>query len=158
MVAGDTCGVRLTAAGLVVHVREALRRFRARAVPLHQLSFGHTSIDLKEHLIRTGEKQVHLTRTQCGILDYLAAHPNQTLRCKDLVKVLWGSDPRKGSHSLRCFIRQLRQKLEPDPANPQYLVSDPPTDIAFRFWCLSSLNPATQGQYRAPTRPAKLVS
>ena len=56
MVAGDTCGVRLTVAELVAHVLEALRRFRARAVPLHQLSFGHTSIDLKEHLIRTGEK------------------------------------------------------------------------------------------------------
>lgn len=115
----------VTVTELTAHVRGALRRFRARVVPLYQLSFGHTIIDLKEHLVRTGERQDHLTRTQCGILDYLAAHPNQTVPCKDLVKVLWGSDPRKGPHSLRCFIRQLRQKLEPDPANPQYLVNDP---------------------------------
>jgi two-component system, OmpR family, KDP operon response regulator KdpE len=135
----------VTAAELAAHVREALRRFQARVVPVYQLSFGHTIVDLKEHLVRTGEKQIHLTRTQCRILEYLAAHPNQTVPCKDLVKVLWGSDPRKGSHSLRCFIRQLRQKLEPDPANPQYLVNDPTNGYRLQI----------PGTYVPSTRPRR---
>jgi two-component system KDP operon response regulator KdpE len=140
----------VAAAELAAHVRRASHRFQA-VVPLYQLSFGHITIDLKEHLIRTDEKQVHLTRTQCGILDYLAAHPNQTVPCKDLVKVLWGSDPRKGSHSLRCFIRQLRQKLEPDPANPQYLVNDPTN--GYRLQIPGTYLPSTR-----PRRPRTISS
>jgi len=39
--------------------------------------------------------------------------------------MLWGADPQRGVHSLRLFIRKLRQKLEPDPTHPQYLVTEP---------------------------------
>ena len=71
------------------------------------------------------DHDVRLTPTECGILEYLASHANQTVPCDELVKMLWGADPQKGVHSLRLFIRKLRQKLEPDPTHPQYLVTDP---------------------------------
>jgi two-component system KDP operon response regulator KdpE len=135
----------VTVAELAVYLRSALRRLRVQPVTPSQLSFGHRVVYLREHLVRTGEEQVHLTQTECGILEYLVAHPNQTVPCNDLVKSLWGSDPRKGSHSLRCFIRQLRQKLEPDPANPQYLVTDPTNGYRLQI-------PPASG---APTRPTR---
>ena len=111
-------------AELAAHVRSALRRFRTQDAPLNSLYYGTSVIDLNSHLIRTGHRLIHLTQTECRILEHLAEHPNQTVFCGDLVKALWGADPRKGSHSLRSFIRQLRRKLEPDPANPRYLVTD----------------------------------
>jgi two-component system, OmpR family, KDP operon response regulator KdpE len=115
----------VTADELTAHVRSAMRRFRTQVVHGCRLFLGHSVVDFEEHLVLNGDKQLHLTNTQYGILDCLGAHLNQTVSCKDLVKVVWGSDPRKGGHSLRSFIRQLRQKLEPDPANPQYLITDP---------------------------------
>ena len=70
-------------------------------------------------------REIRLTPTECGILEHLASHVNQTVPCSDLVKMLWGPDPQKGVHSIRRFISKLRQKLEPDPAHPRYLVTEP---------------------------------
>lgn len=111
-------------AELAAHVRSTLRRFRTQDVHLNRLYYGTSVIDLNSHLIRTDERLIHLTQTECRILGHLAEHPNQTVSCGDLVKVLWGADPSKGSHSLRRFIRQLRRKLETDPANPSFLLTD----------------------------------
>jgi two-component system KDP operon response regulator KdpE len=135
----------VTVAELAAYLRSALRRSRVQPVTLSQLSFGRSVVYLEEHFARTGEGQVHLTPTECGILEYLAVHPNETVPCNDLVKVLWGSDPRKGSHSLRRFIRQLRQKLEPDPAIPQYLVTDPTNGYRLQI-------PRASGASTRPTR------
>jgi two-component system KDP operon response regulator KdpE len=110
---------------LAARVRAALRRFRSHDVRLRQLPFGTGTIDLEARIIRAPEGNVRLTPTECGILEHLALHMNQTVPCSELVKILWGADPQKGVHSLRLFIRKLRQKLEPDPTHPRYLVTEP---------------------------------
>jgi len=106
---------------LAARVRAALRRFRC----LRQFPFGTIIIDLEARLIRAPETHVRLTPTECGILEHLALHINRTVPGSELVKSLWGDDPQKGVHSLRLSIQGLRQKLEPDPANPRYLVTEP---------------------------------
>jgi two-component system KDP operon response regulator KdpE len=110
---------------LRARVRAALRRFRSQNARPRRLSIGEGTIDLEARLITTTGRETRLTPTECGILEHLAAHLNQTVPRNELVRILWGSDPQKGAHSLRLFIRRLRQKLEPDPARPQYLVTDP---------------------------------
>ncbi|HEV3331965.1 MAG TPA: response regulator transcription factor [Bryobacteraceae bacterium] len=112
-------------AELRARVRAVLRRIRSQGSRPRLLSFGAGTIDLDARIVRVVDQTVRLTPTECGILEYLASHANQTVPCDELVKTLWGSDPQKGVHSLRLFIRKLRQKLEPDPTHPQYLVTDP---------------------------------
>lgn len=115
----------LAVAELRARIRAAMRRFRSQDGRLRRLSLGEGIIDLDARIVRAGNQDVRLTPTECGILEYLAAHANQTVPCDDLVKMLWGADPQKGVHSLRLFIRKLRQKLEPDPTHPRYLITDP---------------------------------
>jgi two-component system KDP operon response regulator KdpE len=110
---------------LAARVRAALRRFRSRDLPRRQLSLGTDTLDLEARAIRGPGHNVRLTPTECAILEHLASHANQTVPGTDLVKMLWGADPQKGVHSIRLFIRKLRQKLEADPANPKYLVTEP---------------------------------
>jgi two-component system KDP operon response regulator KdpE len=90
-----------------------------------QVSLGALIIDLEAHIIRGSTHHVRLTPTEGRILGHLALHMNQTVPRKELVTMLWGADPHKGVHSLRRFIRRLREKLEPDPAYPIYLATDP---------------------------------
>lgn len=110
---------------LAARAHAAVRRCRVQEPPLHQLSFGSSVIDFKTRSIRSGEGQFHLTKTECGILEHFAAHPNRTVPCMELVRSVWGSDPHRGPHSLRFLIKSLRRKLEPDPAHPRYLITDP---------------------------------
>jgi len=110
---------------LAARIRAALRRSRSQETRLRQVPFGAGVIDLEARLFRSPQVDVHLTPTECSILEHLATHMNQTVQPSDLVRMLWGADPQKGVHSLRLFIRKLRQKLEPDPTHPIYLVTDP---------------------------------
>lgn len=110
---------------LRARIRAALRRFRSHDASLRCFPLGSGTIDLGARMIRGANRDTRLTPTECGILEHLASHMNQTVPSTDLVKTLWGSDPQKGVHSLRLFIRKLRNKLEPDPAHPRYLVTEP---------------------------------
>lgn len=110
---------------LRARIRAALRRFRSHDASLRHFPLGSGTIDLEARMIRGANRDTRLTPTECGILEHLASHMNQTVPSTDLVKTLWGSDPQKGVHSLRLFIRKLRNKLEPDPAHPRYLVTEP---------------------------------
>lgn len=114
----------LVVAELRARLRAALRRFRTQESRMRRLSFQGGTIDLEARLVRTGSREFRLTPTECGILEHLASHMNHTVPCSELVKVLWGADPKKGVHSLRLFISKLRQKLELDPAHPQCLVTE----------------------------------
>ena len=72
-----------------------------------------------------GNQELHLTPTECSLLEHLASHLNQTVPSTELVRALWGLDAGKGVHSLRVFIKSLRHKIEPSPARPQYIVTEP---------------------------------
>lgn len=112
-------------AELRARIRAALRRVRSHDNRLRVLSFGAGTIDLEARAFRTPGHNIRLTPTECAILEHLASRINQTVPGGELVRLLWGPDPQKGVHSLRLFIRKLRQKLEADPAHPKYLVTEP---------------------------------
>lgn len=115
----------LEVAELRGRIRAALRRFQSHDSRVRSFPLGSGTIDLEARMIRGSQRDTRLTPTECGILEHLALHMNQTVPSMDLVKTLWGADPQKGVHSLRLFIRKLRNKLEPDPAHPRYLVTEP---------------------------------
>ena len=80
----------VTVAELAAYLRSALRRSRVQPVTRSSLKFGQRVVYLREHLVRTGEYQVHLTQTESGILEYLAAHPNETVPLQRFGKGLVG--------------------------------------------------------------------
>jgi two-component system, OmpR family, KDP operon response regulator KdpE len=62
---------------------------------------------------------------------YLARHPNRVIPHETLLEAVWGQESQGHREYLRVFMRQLRKKLEADPSNPQYLLSEP--CVGYRF-------------------------
>jgi two-component system KDP operon response regulator KdpE len=85
---------------------------------------GDRSVALSTRVVQTGAEERRLTRLECAILSQLLARVNHTVPSVELVRKLWPSDVSKGVHSLRAFIKNLRKKIEPDPARPQYVLTD----------------------------------
>ena len=131
-------------------MRAATRRLRSLDTHIRRLPFADGLIDLDARVVQLAGRDIHLTPTECGILEHLSLHANQTVPSEALVKVLWGSDPQKGVHSLRPFIRKLRQKLEPDPAHPRYIITQPATGYRLQL----QANPRSA----APNRPSDFLT
>ena len=80
--------------------------------------------------VRRGEA-VHLTATQWRLLEVLARHAGRVVTSPQLLREVWGPGHAEQGHYLRIYIRQLRQKLEAEPARPAYLVTD--TGVGYRL-------------------------
>jgi len=92
--------------------------------PRKSVKLGDKTVALSARVVRGSVGEVRLTRFEYSILNHLLVHVNQTVPSMELVRKLWPSDPTKGVHSLRALIKNLRGKIEPDPAHPQYIVTD----------------------------------
>ncbi len=112
-------------------VDELLARIRAGfrhglqtkgAAPL--VRTGELEIDLAAHVVRRAGAEVALSPKEFEILAVLAERLGAVVRHQELLKAVWGSE-RADIQYLRVYLGQLRAKLEPDPANPRYLLSDP---------------------------------
>jgi DNA-binding response OmpR family regulator len=95
------------------------------AEPEPVLEIGELLIDLYKHSVILAGKPVHLTPTEFDTLVALARKPGRVLSCAELVKVVQGyeCDEREARGVIKTHISHLRQKLEPDPANPRYLIN-----------------------------------
>jgi len=110
---------------LLARVRAVLKRARNATVasPEAEIICGELRVNLARRRVRVGEREVHLTRTEYNLLYELAQHRNQVLLHEQLLTAVWGSEYRDDLDYLRAYIRHLRQKLEPDPANPKMIVT-----------------------------------
>jgi two-component system KDP operon response regulator KdpE len=90
-----------------------------------ELSCGEINIDLARHRVTLSGTEIHLTRTEYNLLHELARHHNQVLLHEQLLTAVWGSEYRNDTDYLRAYIHALRQKLEPDPENPRWIVRCP---------------------------------
>ena len=119
-------------AELFARVRAALRRTLAvtgSATTL--LETGDFHIDLDAHRITVRGQEVHLTPKEYDLLVYLMRHPGKVLTHRILLGAIWGGDYVEQTEYLRVFIGQLRKKIEPDPAHPHYILTEP--WIGYRF-------------------------
>ena len=128
-------------------VDELLARLRAvvrRATPPSQpmvVPFGDYLIDLDARRVarrpdRDGphaneDVEVRLTPTEWHLLDVLVRNPEKLLTYRDLLPSVGGPAPAERSHYLRQYIARLRRKLEPDPARPRHLITEP--GMGYRF-------------------------
>ena len=119
---------------LLARVKAALRRsqWTTSAPPTSgRHTFGTVEIDLDGHTVWQDGTEVHLTPTEYALLEQLVTNPGKVLTYRMLLQRVWGPEYGDETEYLRVFIGRLRRKLEPDPASPRYLVTEP--RVGYKF-------------------------
>ena len=117
---------------LLARIRAALRRGQAAqrdASPV--LEAGDFRVDLENRRVSVKGAEVHLTPKEYDLMVYLVSHPGKVLTHRTLLTSIWGGDSAEQTEYLRVFVGQLRKKVEPDTAAPQYILTEP--WIGYRF-------------------------
>lgn len=111
---------------LLARMRAALRHAAKPADELAESVFtaGDLRVDLVRRQVFVTGKEVHLTPIEYKLLTTLVRHAGKVLTHRQLLKEVWGPLHVEESHYLRVYMRQLRNKLEADPANPRYLLTE----------------------------------
>lgn len=120
---------------LAARLRAVLRRPAALRPPDH-VAIGPYLADLAECTIARTDgadgEAVHLTPTEWRLLTRLLRAPGRLVTSRDLLTEIWGTQHVKNTNYLRVYIAGLRRKLEPDPARPRYLITEPGLGYRFR--------------------------
>ena len=108
---------------LIARLRAALRRATPSAEPV--LTVGELELDLEKRELRVSGKPVHLTPHQFDLLRVLASNEGKLLTHRAILQEVWGPGYGSESNLLHVHVSQLRRKIEPDPARPRYLLTEP---------------------------------
>jgi len=117
---------------LLARIRVALRHL-AKSQGEHEtvITSGPIEIDLARHIVTRHGAEVKLTATEFKLLAYLASHTGRVLTHQNILSNVWGLEYLENVEYLRVFMSQLRKKLETDPKQPRYLLSEP--GVGYRF-------------------------
>lgn len=116
---------------LLARIRALLRRSQAGTVAAPVLKDDHLQIDFGRRLVTLDGKEVRLTPTEYGLLEQLARNPGKLMTHTALLQRVWGPEYRNELDYLRVFIRRLRRKIEPDPGEPRYILTE--ARVGYRF-------------------------
>jgi two-component system KDP operon response regulator KdpE len=109
---------------LLARVRAALRRNARGTGQTPVLQLGPLTLDLTRRVASTPAGEVHFTPLEYRVLESLARQAGMIVTQNQLVREVWGPDRLGDTRSLRVCVKNLRQKLEPDPSRPRYLVTE----------------------------------
>ena len=110
---------------LLARIHANLRKAATQETGLPELVNGSIRMDLVRHeVFRDGEK-IMLTPKEYNLLRYLLVHRGKMLTHRQILKEVWGDAHIEDMQYLRVYISQLRDKVEDDPAAPQYIVTEP---------------------------------
>ncbi len=110
---------------LLARLRVALRR--SAQVPGHEfepLQLGDTHIDLARRTATRAGQPLHFTPIEFRLLAALAKQGGMVVTQRQLLRDVWGPDHVDQPHYLRVYMKQLRQKIEPDPTQPQFILTE----------------------------------
>jgi two-component system KDP operon response regulator KdpE len=117
---------------LLARVRATLRRQRQPAADDDGLiQFGEVAVDLKNRRVTRGGDNVHLTPTEYRLLAVLVSNAGRVMTNPQLLRAVWGPSQGENGHYLRIYMGHLRHKLEADPAQPRYLLTE--TAVGYRL-------------------------
>ena len=118
---------------LLARIRAALRRAVAakgeETAPV--LEVGDFRVDLENRSVAVKGSTVYLTPKEYDLMVYLVSHPGKVLTHRTLLTSIWGGESSEQTEYLRVFVGQLRKKVEPEPAAPRYILTEP--WIGYRF-------------------------
>jgi two-component system, OmpR family, KDP operon response regulator KdpE len=109
---------------LLARIRAALRRTAGEA-PATVVSSKDLNVDFAKRVTMVRGRAVHLTPKEFDVLRELVAHRDTPISHRRLLQAVWGPDYGDETEYLRVVINQLRKKIEADPANPKYILTEP---------------------------------
>ena len=115
---------------LLARLRSAVRR-AAPAPEAAVVTTDDFTVDLGERSVTRGDDVVHLTPTEWHVLEVLVRNAGKLVTQTQLLHEVWGPQYEKETNYLRLYLAQLRRKLEPDPSQPRYLITEP--GVGYRF-------------------------
>ena len=116
---------------LLARLRAAVRRSAVAEGGDAVVETASFTVDLAAKKVLRDGAEVHLTPTEWGLLEVLARNRGRLVAQKQLLQEVWGPQYAKETHYLRVYLAQLRRKLEPEPAHPRHLVTEP--GMGYRF-------------------------
>jgi two-component system KDP operon response regulator KdpE len=117
---------------LLARIRAVTRRAQAAADTGAAITIGDSTVDLGARVITRDGADVRLSPTEWRLLEYLLRHPGKLLSQRALLHDVWGPQYLTETNYLRQYMARLRRKLEPDPAHPQHLLTEPGMGYRFR--------------------------
>jgi two-component system KDP operon response regulator KdpE len=116
---------------LLARIRAALRRMPLTGLEIPRIDLEDVEIDFESRQVKRHGREVRLTPKEFDLLRYFVTHPNKAISHRELLQAVWGPDYGDELEYLRVFINQLRKKVEPQPAKPRYLLTEP--WVGYRF-------------------------
>jgi len=132
--ADDYIGKPFSPGVLVSRIKAVLRRAEAQppAPTSREVNVDdRLKIDFDRHEVWKDGQKLQLRPTEFSLLYHLASNPGVVLTHETLLSRVWGPEYRDASHYVRLYINYLRQKLEDDPANPRYILTE--RGVGYRF-------------------------
>ena len=108
---------------LVARVRAVLRRARGGPTPPDVLRVGDVVLDRETHRVTVGGREVDLTPTEFNLLEVLLSAPGRVFTRADLLDRVLGDEAYVFERTIDAHVKNLRRKIEPDPADPRYVVT-----------------------------------
>jgi two-component system KDP operon response regulator KdpE len=117
---------------LLARLRAALRR-TALIASEPVFTSGNLKVDLSRRLVTMANLEVQLTPHEYGLLRVLVIHAGKVLTHRHLLREVWGAEYGDEFHMLHVNISNLRRKIEPDPARPQLIITEPGVGYRLRI-------------------------
>jgi len=119
---------------LLARIRANLRRFTPAVEPgAGIVRFGDVEIRVAARRVLVGANEVRLTPKEFELLRFLISNDDIALPHERILQAVWGPGYGNEVQYLRVFVKQLRKKLEPDPARPRYILTEPWLGYRFRM-------------------------
>ena len=127
--ADDFVAKPFSTAELLARIRAQLRR--SGIATASRIQFPGLLVDLERRRVISDGRDIHLTPTEFTLLTLLAAHAGKVMTTDQIVARVWRDAPATTADTVRVHVASLRKKIEPDPSNPQYIVTEP--WVGYRF-------------------------
>jgi two-component system KDP operon response regulator KdpE len=127
--ADDFVAKPFSTAELLARIRAQLRR--SGMAPLSRIRFPDLTVDIERRRVTSKGQDIHLTPTEFTLLTLLATNAGKVMTTDQIIARVWRDTPSTTADTVRVHVASLRKKIEPDPANPQYIVTEP--WVGYRF-------------------------
>jgi len=115
---------------LLARMRAAQRKTR-QAEEISVFKHGDLIVDLAARVVKRGSHEIKLTATEYALLRLFVKHSDRILTHRYILREIWGPKSEEHRQYLRVYVTHLRQKIEPDPAKPVLIITEP--GIGYRF-------------------------